>query len=197
MINLIHTALQNSFSYTIYRSLVSELYNEGKVTGNTQSDALLHYTKLNISRMNRLDKTIKIPDEISSLLASVTTKYTLLTIAEGWCGDAAQILPIIEKMSNQSAQLDFKIVLRDENDALMNLFLTNGSKSIPKIIILETATNAVIASWGARPKPAQEVITSYKKEHGTVDEKAKINLQKWYLKDKGYTTMTEIIKLLK
>ncbi|WP_338375793.1 thioredoxin family protein [uncultured Flavobacterium sp.] len=192
----IKEALTRSFSYQEYRSLVSALILEGKSTGNIQSDDLLHYSELNESRMNRLEKTIKITDEVLAKINQLETKVTWLVIAEGWCGDAAQILPIIYKMAELSENIDLKIVLRDENEALMNDFLTNGGKAIPKLIILDEENN-VIGDFGPRPEPARKLIADYKAANGVVDEPIKIELQKWYLHDKGVSTQNEIMQLMK
>lgn len=192
----IKEALTRSFSYQEYRSLVSALILEGKSTGNTQSDDLLHYSELNESRMNRLEKTIQITEEIQEQIKQLDTKITWLVISEGWCGDAAQILPIIYKMAELSENIDLKIVLRDENEALMNDFLTNGGKAIPKLIILDEE-NEVIGDFGPRPEPARKLIADYKAINGVVDEPIKIELQKWYLQDKGVSTQNEIMQLMK
>ena len=129
-------ALFNSYSYSEYRKLVSDLLLEGKSTGNEQSDDLKHYSELNETRMNRLDKTIKITDENSLELKNLKSEYIWLVISEGWCGDAAQLLPIINKMAIDSGKIEFKIVLRDENDELMKLFLTNKKKRSICIVMM-------------------------------------------------------------
>lgn len=195
MKNLIEKALENSFSYISYREHVSKLIQEGKSTGHTQSEDLLHYSELNESRLKRLDKTIKVVPEIENQLSNLSKKHIWLVIAEGWCGDAAQILPIINKMAEISSFIDLKIVLRDDNDELMSQFLTNGGKAIPKLIILDENNN-VIADWGPRPEPARKLIADYKAANGVVDEPVKIELQKWYLHDKGITTQNEIMALM-
>lgn len=195
MLSIIQAALQNSFSYAEYRTLVSKLIQEGQSTGNEQSADLLHYSELNETRMNRLEKTLKMDSEVLKTLQNLKSKQTWLVISEGWCGDAAQILPIIKLMTETSENIKLKIVLRDENEVLMNQFLTNGSKSIPKLIILDENLN-LINHWGPRPEAAKNLIIDYKAKHGIVDETAKIALQKWYLDDKGISTMKEITKLL-
>ncbi|WP_353079588.1 thioredoxin family protein [Flavobacterium sp.] len=195
MKSIIQSALQNSHSYTEYRTLVSKLISEGKSTGNEQSADLLHYSELNEVRMKRLEKTLKLDLEVEKALQNLKSKQTWLVISEGWCGDAAQILPIIKLMTEVSENIDFKIVLRDENEALMNQFLTNGAKSIPKLLVLDESFN-LINHWGPRPEGAKNLIIEYKANHGIVDEAAKIALQKWYLDDKGISTMKEIVKLI-
>ena len=192
MLSIFQSALQNSLSYSEYRALVSKLIGERKSTGNEQSADLLHYSELNEVRMNRLEKTLKMDLEVLETLENSKSKQTWLVIAEGWCGDAAQILPIIKLMSEASENIDLKLVFRDENDALMNQFLTNGSKSIPKLLLLDEAFH-LINHWGPRPEGAKNLIIEYKAKHGIVDEAAKIALQKWYLDDKGISTMKEIV----
>ena len=189
-------ALPKSYTYKDYRAMVSKLIAEGKSTGNTQSDDLLHYSELNETRMNRLEKTIKITDDVQIQINQLESKVTWLVIAEGWCGDAAQILPIIYKMAESSENIDLKIVLRDENESLMNDFLTNGGMAIPKLIILDEENN-VIGDFGPRPEPARKLIADYKAANGVVDEPIKVELQKWYLHDKGVSTQNEIMQLMK
>jgi Thioredoxin len=197
MKNVILQALKNGISYQQYRNLITDLMKERKVTGNIQSEDLLHYTELNEVRMNRLDKTIVVVDEVKAFLENLDNNFIWLVISEGWCGDAAQILPVLNKMALISSKIELKIVLRDDNENVMNLFLTNGSKSIPIVIILEKDTLKVINHFGPRPKPAVELVKDYKDKHGKIDEILKTDLQKWYLKDKGISTQKEIMELIK
>jgi len=195
MLSIIQSALQNSHSYTEYRNIVSILISEGKSTGKEQSADLLHYSELNEVRMKRLEKTLKLDPEVEKTLQNLKSNQTWLVISEGWCGDAAQILPIIKLMSEASENIDLKLVFRDENEELIHLFLTNGAKSIPKLLVLDESFN-LINHWGPRPEGAKNLIIEYKAIHGIVDEAAKIALQKWYLDDKGISTMKEIVAIL-
>jgi hypothetical protein len=193
---IIKKSLETSFSYQDYRSHVTELVNNGKTTGNDQSEDMIHYTELNQARMHRLDKTMQVTTEVKLVLENLTQNYIWLVISEGWCGDAAQILPIINKMAEVSDKIDLKIVLRDDNEELMNQFLTNGTKSIPILVIINKETGEVINRFGPRPIAAKQLILDYKAEHGIVDETAKTELQKWYLNDKGISTQNEIIAMM-
>ena len=195
MINTIKQALENSFSYADYRKKVTNLIAEGKSTGHEQSEDLLKYTELNETRMNRLEKTIEITDEVKNKLQNLDKKYIWLVLSEGWCGDAAQIVPVIHKMAEATDKVELKIALRDDNDALMQHFLTNGGKAIPKLIVLDAETLEVVLDWGPRPHGAKQLILDYKAAHGVVDEPAKIELQKWYLHDKGISIQNEIVEM--
>ena len=195
MINTIKQALENSFSFADYRKKVTSLIAEGKSTGHEQSEDLLKYSELNETRMNRLEKTIEITDEVKNKLQNLDKKYIWLVLSEGWCGDAAQIVPVIHKMAEVTDKVELRIALRDDNDTLMQHFLTNGGKAIPKLIVLDAETLEVVADWGPRPHGAKQLILDYKAAHGVVDEPAKIELQKWYLHDKGISIQNEIVEM--
>ena len=132
MKKIIENSLKTAISYSAYRSLVNNLLIKGKSTGPEQSEDLTNYSLLNDRRMKRLDKTIKISEETIQEFQKVKQPQTWLVLTEGWCGDAAQNLPILNKIASDTANIDLKIVLRDENLDLMDLFLTNGGRSIPK-----------------------------------------------------------------
>ncbi|WP_298136703.1 thioredoxin family protein [Flavobacterium sp.] len=197
MNSIINKSIENSFSYDEYRTFVSDLAKQNKTTGHDQREDLIHYTQLNEARLHRLDKTLHVIDEVKSAIENISKEYIWLVLTESWCGDAAQILPVINKMADLSDKIDLKIVLRDDNEDLMNLFLTNGTKSIPKLIIIDNEMNEVINDFGPRPIGAKQLILDYKAAHGIVDETAKIELQKWYLQDKGISTQKEIVALMK
>lgn len=195
MKEIIENSLQKGISYDRYRKLVRDLLEEGKSTGPSQSESLLNYSMLNDRRMKRLDKTIQISEETIANAKDVKEPVTWLVLTEGWCGDAAQTLPIINKIANESENIDLKIVLRDENEELMDHFLTNGGKSIPKLIALNK-NKEVIDSWGPRPSIATKMVKDYKAKHGQLDADFKKDLQVWYNKDKGNNTQEDMIGLL-
>lgn len=192
---LIKNSLKKGIAYSTYRTFVKELLAEGKSTGKNQNEELSNYSKLNDKRMDRLDKTLKISEETKASLNGLKDGYTFLVIAEGWCGDAAQVLPVLNKIAEASSKIDLKVVSRDENEKLMNAYLTNGSKSIPKIIIVDKNQKA-INSWGPRPSIAAKMVLDYKEQNGSIDAEIKKDLQIWYNKDKGNTTQEDIVELL-
>ncbi|KGL58748.1 thioredoxin family protein [Polaribacter sp. Hel1_85] len=196
MKNIIEKSLENSYTYQEFRDLVSNLLTENKSTGHIQSEALTGFSMLNDRRMKRLDKTIKISDTTFTEMNSIDEPQTWLVIAEGWCGDAAQNVPIIHKIAETSNLIDFKIVLRDDNEELMDLFLTNGGKAIPKLIALDKDNN-VIDTWGPRPTVATKMVADYKAEHGVIDAQFKQDLQVWYNKDKGQSLQEDFVQLVK
>lgn len=197
MKSIVAKALFNSYSYIEYRKLVTDLLSEGKSTGNEQSESLTNYSKLNEARMNRLEKTIIVSDAVAEKLQNLDNHYIWLVLSEGWCGDAAQILPILNKMALVSnKKIDLRIALRDQNDDLMSQYLTNNGKAIPKLIVICKEAGIVRADWGPRPKGATELMANYKREFGVIDEKIKTDLQLWYLADKGISVQEELLDIM-
>ena len=179
--------------YEAYKTLVQDLVQHKKTTGADTSEEKVALTKLNASRLRRLDKTISIPESAVAHFRNITTTQTWMLIVESWCADAVQTIPVIHKIATISSKVTLKIVLRDENEALMNHFLTNGARAIPKLLIMDEACN-VYDTWGPRSKNATQLVVDYKKEHGRVDDDFKKNLQLWYLKDGGASIVEDLVK---
>ncbi len=195
MKQLYEQSITKSYTYKAYRDLVDSLITQSKSTGDTQSDEILAYSKLNAQRMNRLDKTVVVTDEVKEGLKNISKKYIWLVLSEGWCGDAAQILPVMNKMAEVTPFVELKIVLRDENKELMDHYLTNGGRSIPKMIILEADTMEEVSNWGPRPSGAVALVEDLKNKYGGINEELKTALQKWYNDDKGVSIQKEILEL--
>ena len=175
---------------------MNDLISEGKSTAKEQTEDLLNYSTLNNRRMKRLDKTIKIDETIASGIKAKKLDVTWLVLSEGWCGDAAQSLPVINKVAEINEGIDLRIVLRDENDALMSHFLTNGGKAIPKLIAIDNSNREIIGTWGPRPSTATKMVNDYKEKHGGLDAQFKEDLQVWYNKDKGENIVNDLSGLL-
>ncbi|RCT53835.1 thioredoxin family protein [Winogradskyella sp. KYW1333] len=198
MINdIIKDSLNNSISYNEYRDLVLNLVAVNSTTGNKKTEALANYTMLNDRRMKRWDKTVKLSDNTKEKIESYNKKVTWLVITESWCGDAAHIMPVINKVAELNDNIDYRIVLRDDNDDLMNEFLTNGGRAIPKLIMIDISSNEVVNTFGPRPTVATEMVLDYKAQHGKLTPEFKEDLQRWYNKDKGQSTVEDLVNLLK
>lgn len=195
MKDIIKKSLQKTYTYQAYKDLVKNLLLEGKSTGPNQSEDLTNYSLLNDKRMKRLDKTIKILDDTKQFLKTIKSPQTWLVLTEGWCGDAAQNLPVIHKMAEVNSNINLQLVLRDENLELMDLFLTNGGRSIPKLIALDEELN-ILYTWGPRPQTATNMVLDYKTKHGSLDAQFKQDLQVWYNKDKGESIQNDFKELI-
>lgn len=194
----IENVLMQSLSYEEYRKLVNELVVEGKTTGDTHSDKLLEFTKLNIHRMNRLDKTIRLSERAIRQLQNNTNSYKFLLIGDAWCGDCAQIIPVINKIALSSYdRISLTIISRDAHSDLTEKYQTNGAKAIPKLLIIDEQTWNVILTWGPRPKPAQTIMLNWKENRETIPwEDFEKELHLWYTKDQGETIVDELVNII-
>jgi thiol-disulfide isomerase/thioredoxin len=196
MKHIINNSIQKSYSYKEYRSLVAQLVTEESTTGTEKTENLVEYTKLNDRRMKRWDKTLKISENSKTQIEAFKDKVTWLVITESWCGDAAHIMPAVNKIAELNDNITFKTVLRDENKDLMNLFLTDGNQSIPKLIMLDDNTGEVINTYGPRPNFATKIVNDFKTEHGRLTPEFKQDLQVWYNKDKGQSIVEDLTEKL-
>ena len=196
MKELIKNSLDKSISYPDYIAMVKQLAENGTTTGAEKSESLIEYTKLNDRRMKRWNKTLKIGQENIERLEKFNKKVTWLILTESWCGDAAHVMPVMQKIADINSNIDIKVVLRDENDELMNAFLTNGGKAVPKLIMIDEVTGEVFNSYGPRPSDATQLVQAYKTKHGHLSPEFKEDLQHWYNKDKGQTAVKDLLTLL-
>lgn len=194
--SVIKDSLDKSMSYKTYSELVNTLVETEGTTGPDQSEDLVGYTKLNQRRMKRWDKTIKISEESRRTFLDFNHKITWLLITESWCGDAAHVVPVINKLAELSENISLKVVLRDENLELMDMFLTNGGRAIPKLLMVDDESGEVLNSFGPRPTAATTLVNDYKEKHGKLTPEFKEELQFWYNKNKGQNIIEDITQQL-
>lgn len=193
MISTQHIA--KALSYSAFNQLNEQLIKEGKTTGTNQSAEFVEYGRVNYQRMSRVYKTTVLSQELLLALDALKKNYTFLVITEGWCGDSAQIVPVFERMCEHSNKLDLKFLLRDENSELMDAYLTNGARSIPKLICIDRDTLEEKFVWGPRPAALQAEVTRLLAAHVSKEEKG-LFVQKWYNENKTAAIQQEMAKLL-
>jgi thioredoxin-like negative regulator of GroEL len=194
--------LNNVMTYEHYVLRATELLKEGKAStmGLDNSPEMLHYTEMNMQRMHRLDKTTKLTDETLEILRGITQPMTWLVISEAWCGDAGQIVPVLEKMAAENPLIQHLIIFRDEHPQIMDAFLTDGGRSIPMVIFLDEKRN-VLGNWGPRPEALHVIIMEQKaimlamakEERKAYFEKIKTEVQMWYNNDKTKSIQHEFL----
>ncbi len=184
--------------YQQYTTLINNLLLKDQTTGNDQSDSMVAYTRLNQQRMKRLDKTIIISDDLQQAIKNLKKQYTWQILTEAWCGDAAQILPVINKVALAADGLiKLELLLRDEHPQLMDKHLTNGKKSIPKIIVSLTNSNEEVANWGPRPLLLQTEINLWRSNPNLSKEEWQKEVHAWYAKDKTHEIQKEMAGFIK
>jgi len=144
--------------------------------------------------MNRVLKTHPVEETLAEKLKSISSKQHWMLITEGWCGDSAQSSPEFHKMSLLNNNIELRIVERDTFPEVMDLYLTNGKKSIPILVVFDGEWNQLY-KWGARPAALQTRI----------DELIAVNTPKdvwmeeihlWYAKNRGQELYKELNSLI-
>ncbi len=187
--------LSSAYDYGSYRQLIDRLLAQGKTTGPYDSKSMLDFTRLNQKRMDKWEKIGKVQPVLQELVKNISQPIIWLVLTEGWCGDAAQCLPFIYKMSRLNPLIELKLILRDQNLDLMDAYRTDGGRSIPKLIALNDQLKE-LGTWGPRPRPMQDLMLENKKSQAkTYDELAQ-EMHLWYGRDRGYTMQEEFVSLI-
>ncbi|WP_337873493.1 thioredoxin family protein [Ignavibacterium sp.] len=193
--NIVREKLKNALSYQQFlelsernvKSVNPDLLNEA-------DKAYYDYRKLNFARVSRLEKLYKPSEKALNIVRKISSPQIWLVITEDWCGDSAQTLPVIASLSELNENISLKIVLRDANLDLMDLYLTHGKRSIPKMISFDSELNELF-QWGPRPHKAKLLVDELRKQDLSKQDIIK-QLHLWYAKDGGYSTEEEIIELI-
>lgn len=188
--------LEKSLSFAEYMKLIEGLVAENKTTGTDHSAFMVDYTRLNLQRMRRLIKTTLLLDELRETLDSLRKKMVWVVLTEGWCGDAAQIVPVIAEIARYSDKINIHLLLRDEHPAIMDAYLTNGTRSIPKLICLEAGNLKELGSWGPRPAAAQQMVLEGKAMNLSKEEFIQ-RVHKWYADNKTLDTQKELLEKIR
>lgn len=140
-------------------------------------------------------RTVRIPEWAPERIAATGRDWNLLVLSEDWCGDASNTVPIMARLAEASRHVQLGILKRDENLDLMDLYLTNGSQSIPIAIVLDQEFHPV-ARWGPRPVELQEFVLAEKRAGIRSSEEIYKDARRWYARDRGETMLDELISAI-
>ncbi|GLU50904.1 thioredoxin [Dyadobacter frigoris] len=183
------------YSYSDYMLLMELVVMEQRTTGPKQSDELNHYTKLNLHRMQRLNKTVVLSESLKIAISQIQFPQIWYVLTEAWCGDAAQNIPVLAAIAKLNPLIDIQLILRDENPDIMDEYLTNGGRSIPKLIAVDGEFNEIF-NWGPRPAGAQQMLMEYKESAIKPYKEFSEDIQKWYTADKTQSMQKELLVIL-
>ena len=168
---------------------------ERTISNPNLNDEYQEYYELGFHRMIRAIKTFKLDPEQVHELEAKNFKGKILMITEPWCGDASATVPAVSKFFEVACN-EVKVFLRDTDTSLIDQYLTNGTQSIPKVIIFNDDFT-VKADWGPRPKHGLDLLKKFKENPDTYSKDDFHNdLQVYYAKNRGKDTIQEIIALL-
>ena len=132
---------------------------------------------------------VKIPDWAITAAAR-PGGLRLLVISEDWCGDAANTVPVLAGLAERVPGVEFRILPRDQYPAVMDRYLTNGSRSIPIAIGLDQNFRE-LGHWGPRPSELQAWVMATKDTMPKDQQYAEA--RRWYARDKGHSTLREVL----
>ena len=189
--------LAGGFSYPEFVEFSEQLVRENRTTGANQSEEYLAYTRICLQRMIRWNKTSKVSEELALLIPQVDQPQVWLVITEAWCGDGAQSIPHLAKLADLSPNITLKIALRDEHPDLMDAYLTNGSRSIPKLVAMTADLLQELFTWGPKPKYLLDLHAAFKQNSGGLTYLEFLEeIHLWYAKNKQKDLESEIYPLI-
>ena len=139
-------------------------------------------------------RTARIPEWATKLACEYGANVRLLVIAEDWCGDASNTVPILAKLGDEADCLEMRLIKRDEHPEVMDQYLTNGSRSIPIVIAINGGFEE-LGYWGPRPSELQAWVLENKGKMPKDELYPKV--RRWYAKDRGEATLREVLGLFK
>lgn len=180
-------------NYDNYKTLIDDILQNQSPEDPYHKDIYFNFTKLNRARMRRWDKQLVLTDLIVTSLKAISKPQHWIIITEPWCGDAAHIIPFLMKMAEINVLISYEIQLRDTEPFLINHYLNDGTKGIPKFIVRDEQ-GIDLFFWGPRPHAAAEIMRNMEESQADF-EKIKEALQNWYNKDKGESLLNELVVL--
>ena len=186
--------MQNTTDWEGYLNAFNTILTAETPLQPYDNPAYLDYVKLNNSRQKRWLKTGQLAADLIDKIKRIDQPQTWYIITEPWCGDAAHSIPFLKLMSEQNPLITVKMVWRDTPPLMIENYLTNGGKSVPKLIVRDAEENDLY-TWGPRPAPCQEIYLEMKERNAPFEEQ-KVVLQNWYNNDKGATLQKEFIELI-
>lgn len=135
----------------------------------------------------------EVPLETVARASELPGRWQLLVIADDWCGDAVNTLPHIARLAELVPGWELRVIGREADPALMDAHLTNGSRSIPVVILLDERFREC-GWWGPRPTELQEWVRGPGME---MEKGARYReVRRWYARDRGRTTLDELLTLM-
>jgi hypothetical protein len=153
---------------------------------------LEHEVRENARLWSGVWRRARTPEEQLKRMETIGGIWRLLVLSEDWCGDASNTVPVLARFAADAPGVELRILKRDENLELMDLYLTSGSRSIPLTIVLDEKGNAV-GRWGPRPAELQAFVIHEKRVGVRSAADTYKDTRRWYARDRGVTTIRELV----
>jgi len=137
-----------------------------------------------------LYRLARLPEGVAGL-SFADRPLKLLALAEDWCGDASNTLPIVARLAEAVSGLELRVLRRDENPAVMDEYLTGTARAIPIVIGLDAGFHE-IGHWGPRPQMLQDWVLANRMRVPKAELYPQV--RRWYAKDRGASTVREVLE---
>lgn len=165
-----------------------EAYEEGKTFAE-----FLQAAEVSADLWRAITEHVALHEESLQRIAAVGGRWRLLVLADDWCGDAVNIVPVIAGLADASPNLELRILGREDFPEIMDRHLTRGSRSIPVAILIDE-DGVERGWWGPRPRALQDWFEEVGR--GLEQSERYPRLRRWYAKDHGVSTCKEIADLV-
>jgi len=109
------------------------------------------YSKYNLERQEKVQREWEMSPSFESAVMSFEGPLQWAFITDDWCIDSAYSLPLLLKATQLREDVSLSILMKDENLDILDMFLTRGARSIPKLIAIED-DGSIRYSWGPQPE---------------------------------------------
>jgi hypothetical protein len=102
-------------------------------------------------------------------------------------------VPVLARLAEEVPGVSLKLLDRDENPQVMDRYLTDGTRSIPLVILLDHDFNE-LGHWGPRPAVLQSWVRA---NLNRMPKEERLREQRrWYARDRGGSVLEEILGIL-
>lgn len=157
-------------------------------------DRFLAEAKEHTQLWSGLYRTAQVPEWAVSAIQARGVKFRLVALAEDWCGDAINTIPVLAKWAEVSPAIELRILRRDEHPQVMDQYLTGTARAIPVVVVL-TDDLEELGWWGPRPRALQEFALA-QRAAGRSKQDVYPEIRRWYAQDKGLTTIRELLEVM-
>jgi hypothetical protein len=96
----------------------------------------------NQERLEENERTLSLAAEDVAFFRELPQTLHVLVLAEDWCGDVINNLPVLGRLAAESGKLNVRVFLRDQNLDIMDQYLKNGEfRSIPVFVAFDQNFN--------------------------------------------------------
>jgi hypothetical protein len=177
-----------------YDEYVKLMQTRAAGAGEQPDNERMQAIPMNLHRSQRISKTYQVPEDICRLINQIAAKQYWLVLTEPWCGDSSQTLPFIAHYANCSPDIELRILLRDQYPEIMDCYLTDGNRGIPKLVVF-SEEGVELLQWGPRPEAARQLFNR-NKAAGMQKKENIAQVMLWYGRDRGHTLEAEFRTIL-